>query len=500
MMQKFTFQNAGGGYHRYDLIFDPGTGTGEFYFDGALTGQFGTPTSAFDTNTAFGAPGVVRFGSASSSDTGRGHYSLVQFEIDPATQPTANAGPDQTVNEGALVTMDGSSSTGTSLSPSLTYAWTQVAGTMVSLTGANTASPSFIAPPVPPAGETLTFQLVVTSGGVDSAPDTVNIHVTNLNQLPVADAGADQTVQEGSPVVLSGSGSYDPDVEPITYQWMQSSGMAVTLTGANTANPSFTAPMVGPAGDSLVFQLTVTDPHNATGTDSVSIVVTNVNQPPVANAGPDQTVNENSLVTLNGTGSHDPDMDTLTFAWTQTGGTAVTLTGANTAAPTFTAPSVGAGGETLTFELIVSDGQGSSAPDTVAIHVMNVNDPPVCSLAQPTVGSLWPPNHTMVPVGITGITDPNNHAITITYTAVTQDEPVNGLGDGDTSPDAAASGNQILLRAERSGTVDGRVYEVHFMATDAEGASCSGTVQVSVPHSKKATAVNSGQAYNSFGP
>jgi hypothetical protein len=106
----------------------------------------------------------------------------------------------------------------------------------------------------------------------------------------------------------------------------------------------------------------------------------------------------------------------------------------------------------------------------------------------------------MVPVSIMGVSDPNNQDITITYTAVTQDEPVNGLGDGDTSPDAAVSGNQILLRAERAGTSNGRVYVVHFKATDAEGASCSGIVKVSVPQSKKDTAGEGPQLYNSFGP
>lgn len=106
----------------------------------------------------------------------------------------------------------------------------------------------------------------------------------------------------------------------------------------------------------------------------------------------------------------------------------------------------------------------------------------------------------MVPVSILGVTDPNNQAVTFTFTAVTQDEPINGLGDGDTSPDAAVSGHQILLRAERAGTGNGRVYVVHFTATDAEGAHCSGSVKVSVPHSKKDPAVEGPQLYNSFGP
>ena len=191
---------------------------------------------------------------------------------------------------------------------------------------------------------------------------------------------------------------------------------------------------------------------------------------------------------------------TSSQALIQTAGLSVVLTGANTASPTFTAPSVVGGGTILTFQLIVSDGPANSPADTVDIHVQDTNDPPVCTLAQPSVASLWPPNHTMVPVSITGITDPNDQAITITFTAVTQDEPVNGLGDGDTSPDAAVSGNQILLRAEWAGTGNGRVYVVHFTATDDQGGSCNGSVKVAVPHSKKDQAVEGLQLYNSFTP
>jgi len=413
-------------------------------------------------------------------------------------KPISNAGPDQTVPEGTLVTLDGTGSTG----GSLTYQWTQVGGPPVSLGSPASAHPTFSAPHVPPAGGTVTFELVVCEGTSSncSDPDSVNVHVTNINQPPVSDAGPDQTVQEGSPVMLDGTGSYDPDVETLGYHWTQILGPAVSLSGANTPMPNFVAPNVGPAGATLVFDLTVTDPHTLTGSDSVSIHISNLNQSPTADAGPDQTVNESTVVTLNGSGSSDPDLDALSFNWLQTGGPLVTLTGGTTASPNFTAPSVGVGGVTLTFRLIVSDGQASSAADTVIVHVQDTNDPPVCTLAQPSVESLWPPNHTMVPVSILGITDPNDQNITITFPSVTQDEPVNGLGDGDTTPDAAVSGNQILLRAERSGTGNGRVYVVHFTATDEHGASCNGTVKVGVPHSKKDQAVEGPQLYNSFGP
>jgi peptidoglycan/xylan/chitin deacetylase (PgdA/CDA1 family) len=95
------------------------------------------------------------------------------------------------------------------------------------------------------------------------------------------------------------------------------------------------------------------------------------NQAPVANAGSAQTVSTGSSVQLDGSGSSDPNGDSLTYQWTQTGGTAVTLSSSTAARPTFTAPS-SAG--TLNFRLVVNDGQVNSSPSTVAI---TVQAPPV---------------------------------------------------------------------------------------------------------------------------
>lgn len=445
--------------------------------------------------------------------------SLIQSTSAPADAfvakisftPTASAGPDQPVVTvppappappilmGTIVTLDGSASSG----GTLTYNWTQLpGGPIVALSGATTAHPTFTAPNVPAAGATLTFQLIVCEGTSSncSDPDTVNVHIMNVNRPPVAEAGPDQTVQEGSPVVLNGRASYDPDVESITYAWSQVFGPPVTLMYPNSDQPSFMAPQVGASGGRVDFKLIVADTRGLTHADYISVFISNVNQQPVSNAGPDQTRNENTAVTLDGGASSDPDLDSLTYSWSQTGGPIVSLTGPNTPTPTFTAPNVSPGGAVLTFTLVVNDGQGGSGADTVQVVVQDVNDPPVCTLAQPSVAVLWPPNHMLVEVSIKGVTDPNNNTITISYPRVTQDEPINGLGDGDTSPDATVSGSTILLRAERAGSGNGRVYAVQFQATDSDGASCTGIVKVSVPKSIKDSAVDSGQTYNSFAP
>ena len=128
------------------------------------------------------------------------------------------------------------------------------------------------------------------------------------------------------------------------------------------------------------------------------------------------------------------------------------------------------------------------------------NDPPICTNAGPSIKTLWPPNHKLATVSIQGVIDPNNDLVTIKINAITQDEPVNGLGDGDTVPDGLGIGTgQAQLRKERSGTGNGRVYAIWFQADDGKGGTCSGTVRVGVPHDQGqgSTPIDDGQNYDS---
>src|ERR1700730_12519742 len=118
------------------------------------------------------------------------------------SQPIANAGPNQVVSQGSLVTLDGAGSFAQNGATIVSYSWVQVSGTTVSLNGANTAFPTFTAPII---ATTLVFSLTVTdSRGAVSSPATVTVTVSgNNNNQPVAVATtSSQVVTRGSPVTL----------------------------------------------------------------------------------------------------------------------------------------------------------------------------------------------------------------------------------------------------------------------------------------------------------
>ena len=132
-----------------------------------------------------------------------------------------------------------------------------------------------------------------------------------------------------------------------------------------------------------------------------------------------------------------------------------------------------------------------------------LDQPPDCSGVSASPSTLWPANHKLVMVQVSGATDPDGDSVTLTIDSVTQDEPVNGTGDGDISPDAVkgVTSDTVQLRAERDGSGDGRVYRLHVTADDGRGGTCEKTVTVGVPHDKGkgATAIDSGDSFDSFG-
>jgi hypothetical protein len=129
--------------------------------------------------------------------------------------PHANAGTDQTVKTGALVSLNGSNSSDADNDP-LTYSWTMdnPEGSSASLSNPTSSSPQF----TPDIEGIYTLTLIVNDGKVNSESDTAVITAVS-NFTPVANAGADQTVNTGSVVNLTGTNSSDADGDTLTYYW-----------------------------------------------------------------------------------------------------------------------------------------------------------------------------------------------------------------------------------------------------------------------------------------
>jgi hypothetical protein len=275
--------------------------------------------------------------------------------------PVAHAGPDQTVLLGSTVTLDGSSSSDAD-GDGLTFSWALTAmpaGSTATLSDSSAVKPTF---DVDLAG-VYVAQLIVNDGTVDSAADTVSI--SNINSVPVANAGPDQTTLVGSTVTVDGSGSSDVDGDVLTFSWSLTSpaGSAATLSDTTAVKPTFDVDLAGV----YVAQLIVNDGTVNSAADTVSI--STINSAPLADAGPDQTVLLGSTVTLDGSGSSDVDGDVLTFSWSLTppAGSAAALSDPAAVKPTFDVDLAGV----YLAQLIVNDGTVDSAADSVSISTSN---------------------------------------------------------------------------------------------------------------------------------
>lgn len=333
-----------------------------------------------------------------------------------ASALTADAGADQNVSRGTSVTLDGSGSSGTNL----TYEWTEgstswsgesfikefsVGKHTITLTvsdGTDTDSDAVIVrvndPPIADAGDDRvvspnTYVKLDSKGSKDNdgsissyiwkegteelstkrsflkifepGKHTITLTVTDnfgdydrdeiiviVNRAPQADAGADQSVNVGTLVHFNASNSSDPDGDTMSYLWKEDGGS--TLNSA----PSFAIRDL-PCGTHRVM-LEVTDIYGTIGTDYVVIYVVPVDQEiPIANAGEDQTVLVGTNVTLDASGSSDPDGTIITYEWLD----------ANTTI-----------GESVIYEhlfargvhkitLVVTDDGGASATDDVKVTV-----------------------------------------------------------------------------------------------------------------------------------
>ena len=279
------------------------------------------------------------------------------FAQQPNVPPTANAGPDQSVVTGTIVQLDGRGSFDPEAAM-LSFFWqilSRPPGSNAALDFASTSLPTFLAD----ESGLYVLRLIVNDGQIDSSPDNVSVVAAVPNAAPVAIAGTDDTVSRNAVIRLDGTQSFDPDNDPLSFAWSIVSRPAGG-TGAldNAASPTPSMPADG-EGD-FVFRLVVNDGQVDSAPDTV--VVTSVNDPPVADAGPDLIVPRNTTLTLDGGGSHDANGDPLTYAWSilsAPAGSTATIGNPSAVTPLFTPVLAG----TYVIRLVVSDGTTQGTDD-----------------------------------------------------------------------------------------------------------------------------------------
>ena len=277
--------------------------------------------------------------------------------------PTADAGTDQQVNEGAgIIDLVGTGSdTG-----SISYSWTQSGGTpSVIIDNSTSATASFEVPAVD-ADTALSFLLTVTDeyGGTGTSEVVINI-----NNLPTAAISSDFIIaNEGSRVELDGSPSADTDADSISYSWIQTGGSPTVSIDANTsAIASFDAPEVD-ANTELTFQLTVSD--DAGASSSATTVVQINNSPTVSASASAERLTEGDTLELSGS-ANDTDGDTIaSYSWQQVNSDSSTTEIAITADHTLTTALVSAD-TSYTFRFSATDSQGASTSATDLIVTVN---------------------------------------------------------------------------------------------------------------------------------
>ena len=297
--------------------------------------------------------------------------------------PTADAGPNQfAVRPGQAVTLTGSGSD-PDAGGTLSYAWTQTGSQVGRLTGANAATATFTAPAAVTQATTLTFTLRVTDADGLYREDTVT--VTVVPQPPVITSATSLTAAENQTAVATLMAT-DADTPDANLTWsipadaaggadrgkftLSSAGVLAFASAQDLENPD-------DADTNGIYAVTVAVSDGAlTVTANLTVTLTNVNEAPTADAGAGQTgIARGTTVTLSGSGS-DPDAgDTLSYAWTQTGGESVRLANASAATTTFTVPSDLSEMGILTFTLRVTDEGGLHHEDTVTLTV--ASQPPV---------------------------------------------------------------------------------------------------------------------------
>lgn len=331
---------------------------------GPAAGSIANAAAASTAVTGLTA-GIYLFELKVTDNNGAVAKDTVQVTVNIA--PVANAGNDQSITLPVnSVTLNGSATDADGTISS--YLWTKISGpaggggSITNAAAAVTSVTGLLA-------GIYKFELKVTDNNGATDTDTMQVIVFAPNIPPVANAGLDQSITLPTNTAnLIGSGS-DVDGTITAYRWTKISGPAAgTITNAAAASTTVTGLIAGV----YVFELRVTDNNGATAIDNMQVTVNPENIPPVANAGPDQSVvlpTANS-VTLTGSGS-DVDGFIVAYKWRQISGPADKLLSPNTAVSVLDALVAGS----YKYELTVTDNKGAIGKDTMVVNATNAIPP-----------------------------------------------------------------------------------------------------------------------------
>jgi FtsP/CotA-like multicopper oxidase with cupredoxin domain len=315
------------------------------------------------------------------------------------------------------------------------------------------------------------------------------------NEKPYATAdAASVTVNEGQAAATTGTYK-DPDGDPVTL-----SASIGTVTDNLDGTWSWSHTTTDGPDENQIVAITATDDNGLK--DQAVFFLNVVNLPPdVSISSPTNgqifQLNANVPVTAPFTDPGTGDTHTCSIDWGD-GNTTPGVVAEASGSGTCTGSHAYTTGGPKTITVTVNDDDGGS--DSASVNII-INNPPNCAAVTVSPNVLAPANHKFVTVTLTIAPDPDGDPVTQSITAVTQDEPTNGLGDGDVGPPDAkllADPNKVDLRAERSGTGDGRVYRITFQAQDNKGGSCVGTVKVGVPRGSGPAIDSAPPSFNSL--
>jgi hypothetical protein len=456
--------------------------------NGPVTATIASPSGLSTGITGLTTAGTYVFQLKGTDNNGLSGTATVTVTVQAAAPPvnvppTVSAGSDQTIQLPlSSATLSGTvmGNGGATISSTV---WTEVSGP-VTATIANTAGLLTGVTGMTTAGSYV-FELLATDNNGLSTTAAVTITVQAaappVNVPPTVSAGGDQTIQlPSNSVTLTGTATGNGGATISNTAWTETSG-PVTATIADAAGLSTGVTGLTTAG-TYVFQLKATDNNGLSATAAVTITLQAAapppvqHVPPVAVAGPDQTVIlPVSTAALDGSGSYDTDGTITGYSWMQLSGNGgVTLAGASQAQATLTGLTAG----TYVFQLTVTDGTGATGVATVTITVNAPNVlPPVANAGKDTTIAMPADSATL---NGSGSTDPAGEALTYQWTQLSG--PAEALIGSSGSP------------ATWVGGLNPGLYVFSLKVTNVSGLTDTASVQVRVMNNQRSAGVDTGGA------